>query len=282
MDREFQHVPISRRYNYPCHQGTCPLQVVDCFKYLGVTLDQSFTMQPLCDQILTSINKAHGKLQGLLRDLKSSRELRSTHHSTLGRASTSPKTLRHLWTSCVLVQATQYLRYIHSPSQLRGIQSAVNRSLQTTMGCDSLPITLHADLGVPPLEYHQVKQHTSYLYRLTTIHEHSLPGSLLAFRIGNLSSLSDSDIETRLVRSSHTIFPAWVHTDPLPTPKYLTRVMPQNREKSYSRFLQTPISHVWRATLQSSKNATECSRLNAYSESTCSAGASTSTCGTRT
>ncbi len=30
--------------------------------------------------------------QGLLRDLKSSRELHSSHHTTLGRASTSPKT----------------------------------------------------------------------------------------------------------------------------------------------------------------------------------------------
>ena len=96
------------------------------------------------------------------------------------------------------------------------------------------------------------------------MHEHSLPGSLLAFRIGNLSNISDTDIEARLVRSSRTIFPAWVHTDPLPLPKYMTRVMPQNREKSYSRFLQTPISNVWRTKLQSSMTATAGSRLSAY------------------
>ncbi len=99
-------------------QKTTTLKVVDAFKYLGVPLDKDLAMGTLHTLILDNIQKANGKLQGLLRDLKSSRELHSSHHTTFGRASTSPKTIGLLWKSCVLVHATQYIRHIHSPTQL--------------------------------------------------------------------------------------------------------------------------------------------------------------------
>ena len=67
-------------------QKTTTLKVVDSFKYLGVPIDKDLTMGPLHTLIRDNIQKANGKLQGLLRDLKSSRELHSSHHTTLGRA----------------------------------------------------------------------------------------------------------------------------------------------------------------------------------------------------
>jgi hypothetical protein len=72
-------------------QKTAILKVVDSFKYLGVPIDKDLPMCTLHTQILDNIQKANGKLQGLLRDLKSNRKLNSSHH--LGQASTSPKTI---------------------------------------------------------------------------------------------------------------------------------------------------------------------------------------------
>jgi hypothetical protein len=65
-------------------QKTTTLKVVDSFKYLGVPIDSDLFMGPLHTIIRDNIQKANGKLQSLLRDLKSSRELHSSHHTTLG------------------------------------------------------------------------------------------------------------------------------------------------------------------------------------------------------
>jgi hypothetical protein len=127
-------------------QKTTTLKVVDSFKYLGV------------------------------------RELHSSHHTTPGRASTSPETIGLLWKSCVLVHATQYIRYIHSPTQLKTIQTQLNKSLQSSFGCSGLPSTLQAELGIPSLQYYQMKQLASSHFRLTKIHQHALPGQIYAFR----------------------------------------------------------------------------------------------------
>jgi hypothetical protein len=143
----FQFLP----HDHP--QKTAILKVADSFKYLGVPIDKDLSMCTHHTQILDNIQKANGKLQGLLRDLKSNRELHSFHHSTLGGASTSPKTIGLLWKSSVLVNATQYLRYIHSHTQLQKIQTELNKSMKSVFGCVGLPSTLKADLGIPPLVF---------------------------------------------------------------------------------------------------------------------------------
>ena len=97
-------------------------------------LDQELTMKPFQQQILDKTKKSNGKLQGPKKDIKTSRHLYSPQRSTLGRASTTSKTLLHLWKSCVLVQATQYIRYI--PSDLvPDIQTKLQKSLQDTFEC---------------------------------------------------------------------------------------------------------------------------------------------------
>ena len=114
------------------------LKVVDSFKYLGIPIDKELTMSSLHTLTLDNIKESNGKLHGLLRDVKSNRELHSSHHSNLGRARTSPKTLCNLWKSCVLVHATQYLRYIHSPTQFHEIQTELNKSLHFSVVPDYL------------------------------------------------------------------------------------------------------------------------------------------------
>jgi hypothetical protein len=188
----YRGIYLTRPRDHP--QKTTTLKVVDSFKYLGVSIDKDLAMGPLHTLIRDNIQKANGKLQGLLRDLKSSRELHSSHHTTLGRASTSPKTIGLLWKSCVLVHATQYIRYIHSPTQLKTIQTQLNKSLQSTFGCSGLPSSLQAELGIPPLQYYQMKQLASSHFRLTQIHQHALPGQIYAFRTHNLPHLDPIDL----------------------------------------------------------------------------------------
>jgi hypothetical protein len=179
--------------------------------HIGVPIDKDLTMGTLHILIQDNILKANGKLQGLLRDLKSIRELHSSHHTTLGRASTSPKTIGLLWKSCVLVHATQYIRYIHSPTQLKTIQTQLNKSLQSTFGCSGLPSTLQAELGIPPL----VSSH----FRLTQIHQHAISGQIYAFRTHNLPHLDPTDLENRILQSCKTIFTDWSPPKALPQPK---------------------------------------------------------------
>jgi hypothetical protein len=165
-----------------------------------------------------NIHKANGKLQGLLRDFKSNRELHSSHHSTLGRARTSPKTIGLLWKSSVLVHATQYLRYIHSHTQLQKIQTELNKSMQSVFGCVGLPSTLQADLGIPPLVFYQMKQLACSHFRLTNSHKYSIPGQIYAFRTHNLRHLQRSDLENRIIRDCQTVFSEWSPSEPFPQP----------------------------------------------------------------
>ena len=188
---------------------------------------------------------ANGKLQGLLRDVKSNRELHRYHHSTLGRASTSPKTICHLWKSCVLVHATQYLRYIHFPTQLNEIQSEVNNSMQSAFEGFGLHSTFQADLGIPPLVYYQMKQLPCSYFWLTSIHTNSITGQFYPFRIYNPRNLHHKDLETRFIQSCRTTFAGWAPADPLPHPKYFKRVMLKNREKTFNRALHDPVSVIW-------------------------------------
>jgi hypothetical protein len=167
------------------------------FKYLGVTLDQELTMKPLQQQILDKIKKSNGKLQGLKKDIKTSRHLYSPERSILGQASTTPKTILHLWKYCVLVQATQYIRYI-SPELVPDIQTKLQKSLQDTFECYGQPTNLLCDLGVPALSYYQHKDLIRLHYRLS-----NMPNTSLLFSIYNrrLRRTSDTPTPTHPLRT---------------------------------------------------------------------------------
>ena len=107
-----------------------------------------------------------------------------------------------------------------------------------------LPSTLQAELGIPPLMHYQMKQLASSHFRLTNIHKHSILGQIYAFRSHNLRNLHQTDLEKRIIQDCQTIFTAWSPSEPLPQPKYLERVLIQNREKSFGRSLHAPISAI--------------------------------------
>ena len=94
-------------------------------------------MTPLKDDILANIRKSSGKMKVALSDIRTSA---SNTRATLGKTATSPLVLLRLWSSCVLIHATQYLRYISDPAHNSEIQVAINTSLQDAMGCSNFPI----------------------------------------------------------------------------------------------------------------------------------------------
>ncbi len=163
-----------------------------------------------------------------------------------------------------MVHATQYIRYIHSPTQLKKIQTELNKSMQSTFGCSGLPSTLQGDLGIPPLQYYQMKQLASFHFRLTKMHQHSIPGQICAFRSHNLQYLSQTDLENRILHSCQTIFINWSPSEALPQPKNLERVLIQNQEKSFGRSLHVPITNIWRLQLRPQPPNTEPTRHNAF------------------
>ena len=130
------------------------LEHVSSFRYLGVTLDPFLTMTPLKDFIVLRIKQSSGKLQRQLRDLRSARPLYSHHHSTLGKAQSSPTTNLAMWKSCVLVQGTQYIRYAYPPDHPPGRNSDRTQQIHTIdHGVLWHPLLPFLRLGYPPYHY---------------------------------------------------------------------------------------------------------------------------------
>jgi hypothetical protein len=104
----------------------------------------------------------------------------------------------------ISVSARTNKRHHHLPSYL------ITSRRQTgnyTGYYEILNLTLQADLGIPPLIYYQMKQLASSHFRLTNIHKDYI-------------------------------------SEPLPQPKYLKRVLIQNRVKSFGRSLHASISTI--------------------------------------
>ena len=134
----------------------------------------------------------------MLNEIRSSRNYYSPHHSTLGGASTAPNTILHLWKSCVLVQATQHIKYM-PPHHIKDIQIALNKTLLQTFSCHepaSQPLTLMADLGIPPLTQYRHLDLVRFHYRLTNFPADSIPKNLYISRTIKQRVMDLSQIET--------------------------------------------------------------------------------------
>ena len=83
-------------------------------------------------------------------------------------------------------------------------------------------------------------------------------------RIHKPSQLDPLDLEAQILHSAEHIFPLWKHPSPLPQPHYLPRVLLQNREKSFAKSLNDPLSRIWRKELIEAASTLPLSRLSAY------------------
>ena len=72
------------------------------------------------------------------------------------------------------------------------------------------------------------------------------------------------DQEIRFIQNCQSLFPGWSHLQPLPQPRYLGRVLIQNREKSFGRSLHRRISGIWWSQLRLQPLLAEPSRHSSY------------------
>ena len=224
------------------------IERVTTFKYLGVPIDHKLSMTPLKDEIIDKIKKSGGRLQGTFSDIRTST---SGGVSTLGRPSTSPVVRLQLWKSCVLVHATQYLRYITSTTHLQEIQRALNTSLGHAMGCYDCPEALQADLGIPPLMIFRMREWTRMHFRYTAGNLSSPVVAIYSFRTRHAAADNKSAPEPHVLEACKQMFPMWKLGSILPEPTYLRKTAPRNRERSFTRSLNARLSEIWRTQLMS-------------------------------
>jgi len=72
----------------------------------------------------------------------------------------------NLWKSCVLLHFLLYLRYISDETQLKTLQTSLNKSLSTTFHVYGHPTALLSETGIPPMYITQNLQLAQLRFRL--------------------------------------------------------------------------------------------------------------------
>ena len=186
------------------------------------------------------------------------------YKSTLGKTATSPLVILRLWSSCVLVHATQYLRYIANPAHINEIQVEINASIQHAMGCHNFPTPLLADLGIPTMEYHRQLDLCRIHFRHTQTQCPKQTSEIYKFRQASKLAVEPKDLEVDVLEACQHIFPAWQKGQPLPVPKHLYKTLPSNKEKSFAKYLRPLVSELWRQEIFQKASLDKESRLGAY------------------
>ena len=146
------------------------LQEVKPFDYLGPRLDPMMNMKAAVASILEKANKGHSLTLAVSYSLRYDK-----HHSTPTFCSL-PVEMLNLWKSYVLPHFLLYLHYISDASQVQTLQTALNRSLSTTLHVYGHPTALLADTGIPPLYITQSLQLAQFRFRL-----HSSPRDTIQY-----------------------------------------------------------------------------------------------------
>ena len=153
------------------------------------------------------------------------------------------------------------------PNHIKDIQIALNKTLLQTFSCHepaSQPLTLMADLGIPPLTHYRHLDLVRLHYRLTNLPDDSIPKKLYLSRAGRHQVMALPQIESQMRDSILTLYPTWKPGEPLPQPKHLHTVLEGNREKSFARSLQPVISQLWKEELLAQAQEPATTRVAAY------------------
>ena len=94
------------------------------FIYLGLKLDPILSMDSATQHIKKKTNWAYLTIAAVAHSIRYDSSLRSR------TTRFSPLVLLRLWQACVLLFATQTLRYLRTPTQIQTIQTALTNSLQ--------------------------------------------------------------------------------------------------------------------------------------------------------
>jgi len=112
------------------------------------------------------------------------------------------------------------------------------------MGCYECPEALQADLGIPPLQLLRTKEWTRMHYRYTAGNLASPAAEIYTFRSRFTTADNTAAIEPHVLESCKQMFPTWQPNSALPEPRYLRTTAPRNKERSFTRSLNTRLSDI--------------------------------------
>ena len=232
------------------------LDEVPHFDYLGLRLDEKFTMKPAKEAVLEKASKALIPVLAVVRSLK----YQKCHHNPT--LASSPITPLQLWKSSVLPHYLLYLRYFHNPSHISDLQRDLNQSLNRTMQVYGTHEGLLAETGTPPLHHTQQVQLAQFRYRLLSETGNVIPHSLFqAWSTTYWILAPPASLERRMHTAVCTL--DLPRVDPsCPMPPEVLAAFPHNKERSYKRFLQKRSSKLWHTNLL--LHSSQPTRLGAY------------------
>ena len=152
-----------------------------------------------------------------------------------------------LWKSIVLPHFLQNLRYIHSDTHIKKMQTILNLSLARVLHVYGNHTGLLTDTGIPPLQLTRYVHLAQLHFRLTITRPDTLP-ALLFNKLNSslpLFNLHTSTLDYHIRYATHA-FKVDLQTDPLPD---MTLQPTKNRERAFRNMMRKTISTLWRGQL---------------------------------
>jgi len=219
------------------HPRSYPILEVSQFEYLGLILDPKLTIH------LATVEAIRRASQGQALALAVSYSLRSDKNS----CQLTPTQNLGLWKSIVLPHFLQNLRYVHSDTDIKKMQTSLNVSLARVLHVYGEHTGLSADTGIPPLQLTRYVHLIQLHFRLTITRPDTLPA--LLFTKPN-SSLPLPNLHTSIlyyhVRYATHAFKVDLQTDSLPD---MTSQPTKNHERAFRNMTRKTISTLWRGQL---------------------------------
>ena len=207
------------------------------FEYLGLVLDPKLTMHLAANASITRATQGQSLIQAV------SYSLRYDKHSS----QLTPTQNLGLWKTTVLPHFLQNLRYIHSDTDHKKMQTSLDLSLARSLHVYGDHTALLADTGIPPLTHIRHIHLTQLYFRLTRTRANTLPGTLYDAlnRSLPLRNLHPTSLHFH-IRQTAQLFGLNLDTDPLP---HMSTSPPQNRERAFRNLMRKRISALWRSEL---------------------------------
>jgi len=185
-------------------------------------------------------NKAHSLV------LAVSYSLRYDKHHCNPTISSSPVELLDFWKSCVLPHFLLYLRYISNETQVKTLQTSLNKSLSPIMHVYGHSTALLSDTGIPPLYITQNLQLAQLRFKLYSSHPSTIQHFLWCLWQPLLHVVPLDTLEDHMQNAVGQVNP------PRRDPKSpnVTHFKPHNKEKTYKKYLETQCSDQWRKHLE--------------------------------
>jgi len=163
------------------------------FEYLGLILDPKLTMHLATTEAIRRAAAAHGQsvTQAVCYSIRYDEK----------RSQLTPTQNMGLWKSTVLPHFLQNLRYIHSTTDFKKLQTSLNLSLARALHVYGDHTALLVDTGVPPLSLTQYTHLAQLHFRLTKTRS-DIPATL--FKTSHWPSATSTPLPSTTTFGNHS------------------------------------------------------------------------------